>query len=322
MEAATCCLKAALTLDDTLKLKSLGRTGLGAALARHWEIMSYYYELTPKIVEEAFKKLLSEKHMYQSVSLDLNAIKKDADEQEMERSRPGSSRDMPSKHQLMDMGKKELQGTWIPAPDQAIGAVVRPSVAFKVPSVTTYCDQCGAAWPHNPTGNIAPIGDGQNQCFFFEYQCQKCQSALVRFQIRREGLKIKLTGRDPIEVLPTPKELPKEMSRFFSTAHVAHNAGQTLAGIFLLRTFIEQYWRSLPEVQKLTSKHSKATGDEMGDAYQDALPKDFKERFPSLKDIYGRLSEAMHAANDDAAVFEDCSAKIIKHFKARKLFEL
>ena len=60
----------------------------------------------------------------------------------------------------------------------------------------------------------------------------------------------------------------------------------------------------------------------MGDAYQDALPKDFKERFPSLKDIYGRLSDAMHSANDDAAVLDDCSAKIIKHFEARKLFEL
>jgi hypothetical protein len=30
----------------------------------------------------------------------------------------------------------------------------------------------------------------------------------------------------------------------------------------------------------------------------------------------------MHAANEDAALFEDCSAKIVKHFEARKLFEI
>jgi hypothetical protein len=123
-------------------------------------------------------------------------------------------------------------------------------------------------------------------------------------------------------VLPTPKELPKETARYFSSAHIAHNAGQTLAGIFLLRTFVEQYWRSLPEVKKVTDKRSKVTGDEMGDAYQNPLPVDFKQRFPSLKDIYNKLSEAMHAANEDAALFDDCSAKIVEHFDARRLFKL
>jgi hypothetical protein len=288
--------------------------------------MSMYFEMTPRIVADAFKKLLSEKHLYQSISLDLAVIKKDAEENEMERSMPGSSRDMPSKHDLIESGKKELEATWIPetaAFSLSPSTEGHESVVFKVPSVTTYCEQCEAAWPHNSTGNIVAFGYGLNQCFLFEYQCQKCQAEFVRFQIRRAGLKIKLTGRDPIEVVPTPKELPKAMSKYFSTAHVAYNAGQTLAGIFLLRTFIEQYWRSLPEVQKLTAKQPKATGDEMGDAYQDTLPPgEFKARFPSLKDTYGKLSEAMHTANVEAAVFEEASTKIIKHFEARKLFDL
>jgi hypothetical protein len=287
--------------------------------------MSYYHELTPKIVREAFKKLLTEKHLYQSVTLDLGAITKDADEQERKRSYPGSSRDMPSKHELIRKGKAELEGLWIPkpaslGPDQDVDALGRALVTFRIPSITTYCEQCGAAWPHNPTENIVPIGDNHNQCFLLEYLCQKCQVTLVRFQIHREGLKLSLTGRDPIEVLPTPKELPKAMARYFSSAHIAHNAGQTLAGIFLLRTFIEQYWRSLPAIQQLAIKQP--TGDEMGDAYQGRLPDDFKQRFPSLKDIYSRLSGAMHAANEDAALFQDCSQKIVEHFEARRLFKL
>jgi hypothetical protein len=291
--------------------------------------MSLYYELTQKIVEEAFKKLLSEKHLYQSITLDLAAIKKNADKQEMTPWLPGSSRDMPSKHQLIEEGKKELKGSWIPEttsfrldPDAVLDEQLHAAVKFRVPSIMTYCEPCGAAWPHNPTENIVPIGARQNQCFVFEYLCQNCQGALVRFQIHREGLKLCLTGRDPIEVLPTPKELPKAMSKYFSTAHVAHTAGQTLAGIFLLRTFVEQYWRSLPEVKKVTDKQPKATGDEMGDAYQRTLPDDFKHRFPSLKDIYSRLSEAMHAASDDAAIFEDCGQKIVEHFEARRLFKM
>jgi hypothetical protein len=194
--------------------------------------MSMFYETTPDIVEGAFKKLLSEKHLYQSVELDLTSIKRFAEECEIERSTPGSSRDMSSKQEWIKTGKEELAGSWIPKTasfpldaDTVLDEQVRASVTFKVPSITTYCEKCVAAWPHNPTENIVPIRSRQNQCFLFEYLCQKCQSALIRFQIRREGLKIRLTGRDPIEVLPTPKELPKEMARYFGSAHIAHNAG-------------------------------------------------------------------------------------------------
>jgi hypothetical protein len=289
--------------------------------------MSTFYEMTPNIVAAAFKKLLSEKHLYQSCELDLSPIKKFAEECEMQKSMPGSSRDMPSKRQWIDTGKKELECAWIPECD--LLSPGRETVTFKVPSIMTYCEQCKDAWPHNFTGNVGLIGMDKNQCFMFEYQCQQCQTELVRFQIRREGLKIKLTGRDPIEVLPTPKELPKAMSKHFSTAHVANNAGQTLAGIFLLRTFIEQYWRSLPAVQEFIAKLTliegetiRATGDQIGTVYQDTLPADFRGHFPSLKEIYGKLSEAMHLANEDAALFGDCSAKIVKHFKARDIHEI
>jgi hypothetical protein len=66
----------------------------------------------------------------------------------------------------------------------------------------------------------------------------------------------------------------------------------------------------------------RATGDEQGEAYQATLPTDFKSRFPSLSDIYGRLSVAMHKADADAALFEECCAKVVKHFEARRLFDL
>jgi len=96
---------------------------------------------------------------------------------------------------------------------------------------------------------------------------------------------------------------------------------QTLAGLFLLRVFIEQFWKTVPAVRELILKQSKATGDEQGDAYQSTLPQDFKSRFPSLKEVYGKLSAAIHLADENAALFDDSCSKIEKHFEARRLFE-
>jgi hypothetical protein len=112
------------------------------------------------------------------------------------------------------------------------------------------------------------------------------------------------------------------VSRYYSDAQIAHHAGQTLAGLFLARVFIEQYWRSLQPVKDLLKITPRATGDEQGDVYQEALPTAFKEKFPSLKDIYGQLSAALHSADANAKLFDDSCAKIVKHFDARRLFEL
>jgi hypothetical protein len=99
--------------------------------------------------------------------------------------------------------------------------------------------------------------------------------------MRREALKLRLAGRDPIEILPTPKVLPKAPSKYYSDAIIAHHAGQTLAGLFLLRVFVEQYWRTVPAVQALLTEEPRATGERQGDAYQSSLPTDFKNRFLS-----------------------------------------
>ena len=123
-------------------------------------------------------------------------------------------------------------------------------------------------------------------------------------------------------MLPTPKALPKSVSKFYSDSQIAHYAGQTLAALFLLRTFIEQFWRTLPEVKELITRQPRTTGDEQGEVYQRTLPTDFKERFPSLSALYSVLSVALHEAKPDSHLFDECCAKIITHFEARKLYGL
>ena len=140
--------------------------------------------------------------------------------------------------------------------------------------------------------------------------------------MRREGLKIRLSGRDPIEVVSLPEFLPKAQSKYYSNARIAHHAGQTLAGLFLLRVFIEQFWRSLPVMQALLKQDSRTPGEKQGEAYQGTLPKDFRSRFSSLSEVYSNLSAGMHSAEATAELFDDACRKIEEHFDARRLYRI
>jgi len=52
------------------------------------------------------------------------------------------------------------------------------------------------------------------------------------------------------------------------------------------------------------------------------LSPDFKARFPSLSSLYGDLSDDLHRAIGSSDLFDSAKADIIKHFKARRLFNL
>lgn len=298
--------------------------------------MQEFSVIVAQSLTHAFKRLLSEKHLYQSVEVDLSAIPKIAHELRHTLAKPLTSNmrergpRIPSTEDVTRIGMQTATRSWEPANPSLPGARPIPQgepdyIEFQLPTINTFCTHCEANWPFNPifdTYQLTVRALGQHQWFFLGYQCQQCKGLPVRFLVRREGLKLRLAGRDPIEVLPTPKELPKTQSKYFSDAMVAHHAGQTLAGLFLLRVFIEQFWRTVPAVQDLLKQDSRAPGERQGDAYQSSLPTDFKSRFPSLKDVYARLSEAIHAADAKATLFEEASAKIIEHFEARRLFKI
>lgn len=292
-------------------------------------------------VENAVKRLLSDKHLYQAVEPDFGFIPELA--QKVHKQNPSNrmaqvipAGGMPAAETPETIAKSArgmVDYAWVPyfrAGQQEKGQSLPTNcptsnpVQFQLPTINTFCSDCQERWPFNPVfdGAMCVIDSGQNQRYFFGYQCQQCKGPAIRFMMRREGLKLRLVGRDPIEVLPTSKVLPKVQSKFYGDAQIAHHAGQTLAGIFLLRTFVEQFWRSLPPVQELIQRQPRATGDEQGAVYQTTLPDDFKNRFPSLPDIYGKLSGAIHEAKADDALFEQSCDKIVEHFEARRLYKL
>lgn len=295
-------------------------------------------------IETAFKTLLTEKHLYQQVEVAFNEMLEVA--VEMARKIPTHSRSNmrqsapPTLATLLDQGtqlhlkcgQEMVTYSWEPTIDgnsaaEILAFSINPSprrIQFVLPTVTTFCSGCGGLWPFNPSpaGSNYLVLKEEHARYHLEYRCQQCKGIPMHFVVRREGKRLRLVGRDPIEKVPTPKVLPKGTDKYFSDSQIAHHAGQTLAGIFLLRVFVEQFLHSVPAVKELLLKDARAPGDRIAETYQDTLPDAFKERFPSLRSIYANLSEAMHAANADAELYERNCREIVKHFEARSLFEL
>jgi hypothetical protein len=287
-------------------------------------------------VAETLKRLLSEKHLYQAVEVDtafMSAVAKQLYyEPRMSPVLPMMRGVSPAKslEDILAQGRSVAVQGWMPHvyfgrrnPEMIQAAVpgTGSPIQFYLPTINTFCDRCGDRWPFNPVseGSLWVPGKEQDEWFYLGYQCQQCKGLVVRFLVRREGLKLRLVGRDPIEVLPTPKVLPKGINKYYSDAQIAHHAGQTLAGLFLLRVFIEQFWRTTEVVKTLLEQDPRATGEKQGDAYQGTLPQDFKDHFPSLKDIYGKLSAAIHKADANALLFDECCSTVVEHFDARRL---
>ena len=89
-----------------------------------------------------------------------------------------------------------------------------------------------------------------------------------------------------------------------------------MAGLFLLRTTVEQYMRRLLGVT------GKKTGDELADDYARLLDCEFPKRYPSLKVIYNELSGSIHAADKNTMQFEKSKKDIEQHFELLRHFPL
>jgi hypothetical protein len=122
------------------------------------------------------------------------------------------------------------------------------------------------------------------QLLFLVFQCQRCKSDPEGFLVRRDGHSLYLEGRSPIEHVNIPAYIPKKESRLFSDAVIAFNAGKILAGLFYLRSFIEQFAR------RQTNLEGRIAGDEIMESYGKLLPEDLRARIPSLRECYEKLS--------------------------------
>ena len=133
--------------------------------------------------------------------------------------------------------------------------------------------------------------------------------------IRKAGWTFSLDGRSPMEEIQLPAFIPKKEQRLYGDALIAGNAGKGLAAVFYLRCFIEKFARRQTGMEK-----QRATGDQIMDAYAKRLPEKQRDFMLSLREWYDKLSEPIHAADEDAAeaIFEPARQAIEKHFDLRR----
>jgi hypothetical protein len=275
-----------------------------------------------EVIENGLQELVNTKHLYQSVTLNFEpCIREQAAKQIAWRTAaavPGTPRIPIPLQSDEEIVESLLEG--LDAKDWSYGSVLFKEFDgfFTLPPIRLLCSVCGAVepfnlWDEESQRQAISLGKPGQQVFWFPVQCQRCKDSVVVLLIRRIGRKIKLVGRSEFEVVKAPSYIPKAQATFYSRAVVAFNSGEGLAGLFLLRTLIEQHMRAVTGSDELR-------GDSLCDEYSNTLPEKLKGIIPSLKTAYGKISDALHRAISPEGLFESQQEQIELHFENLSLF--
>lgn len=284
-------------------------------------------------IEKAVKELLETKHLYQHHKVAIEPLTRI--HEEYKRKAGGEFEQVLAKTVF-----GLCQTFWMPAAKAfASGALISQGarltlegrMVFSVPGIRIFCPKCDRIEPHNPHDRWSLIDEKDfhsdepreqvtanpvHQVFILGFECQSCKSDPVVFLIRRIADKLIIAGRTPIEEVEVPKCIPRDTKKFYSDAIVAHQSGKTLAGLFYLRTFVEQTARSA-----VANPDQYDIGDKLMEAYAASLHLNVRSEFPSMRAVYDELSAALHAAEENVELFEKAITKINQHFEARRLYE-
>jgi len=251
-------------------------------------------------IERALKVLLENKHLYQSVYLELP--EEEAIFQAVKR-----KFDIPGQQNINPMELFFEMKSNFPRLPWKISDYLNPTVltdpstiefafVFSPPTAKMYCGVCKDMEPYNFLYGDDTLAQFRlhfgkdftsDQVFSLSYQCQGCKSLPEVFLVRRTDFRLTISGRSPMEYVSVPKFLPKKQRKYFSDSVIAFNSGQILAAKFLLRTFLEQYVRSIaadPDTRDIES---------LFDEYNDKLPNDFKTTVP-FSEIHLRTAQRRH----------------------------
>lgn len=269
-------------------------------------------------IKESFKMLFEKRHLYQKVTIELSHPRKKS----THTSGPGVSE---SKQHIGEERVQKINPSLFPEKawnlsTSGVDGTNLTDYTISLPRIKIYCpcpdDDREEPFLPKKAFNILHEHSSEKifQTFMIEYECQSCNSP-VTFLVAREGVKLILVGRSPIEEVQVPTFVPKQYKQYISSAVVAYNSGQPLPGLFMLRVFIEQYTKSCSSEPNLKA-------DKYIELYMAGLPIDFKDKFPSFSNIYRDLSVALHTANASAELFDKTISDIYEHFDAKRLYKI
>lgn len=292
-------------------------------------------ETANKIIEEvskgfgnALKSLLETKHLYQRIGNEMQEYWAKLQERY-----PADKYG----HQMLLFRQELEKEPLIPSSTmlskvERVGCYPTPVFTLILDNVKLYCFKCKSREafapvfieeagrapkltmpiPQQPTIKL-PAGQ---QVFFFSYVCQHCKSGVVSVIVQRTAWNLALHGRSPIEVIELPAFIPKQENHLYRDALIAMHGGKVLAALFYLRTFIEQFAR------RVTGITGKETGDVIMERYTATLPPNQRDSMPSLREWYGKLSEALHEARGDEQLWEAAFDAIQHHFDVRRVHRM
>lgn len=287
-------------------------------------------------VAERLKNLLEEKHLYQKESIDPFELLKQLSEEKVIEGvvlTPAFIEELKSKIKAFAYkGHQASDSPLVDAAEQILPCLMTGNIK-------TYCRKCKRREPFKPIFYSEPTSEiikkfeqhkqlqvdtfklsfnrAVFQLFVLVFQCQGCQGTPEAFLIQRAGPILYLHGRSPIEMVETPSFLPEKEADWYSDAIVAFNSRKILAGLFYLRTFIEQFARRLTG-----TLNEKKTGVEIMEAYAETIPLKHRDTMPSLLEWYEKLSAALHCAEENEALFDEARSEIEEHFDFRRLYKL
>jgi hypothetical protein len=274
-----------------------------------------------KAIADQFKTLIEQKHVYQKVALEHEPVYAAVTE------KLSSAYKWEFKARLETLPRGiALVSKMPPFAEMMLG---KSALVLIPTNVKLFCNKCSRSeafapvWYKDVTGDLRQKSEPlrmppELQFFCFAFQCQSCAGVpeLQSFLIRYEDFQMSVHGRSPIEHIELPPYIPKAERDWFRDALIALHGGKTLAALFYLRTFIEQFAR------RQTGLTGKKTGDEIMTAYAETLPQAQRSSMPSLREWYDKLSEAIHDAKEDSELFEKARTEIEHHFDIRRVFKI
>jgi hypothetical protein len=274
-----------------------------------------------KIISGTIIELIETKHLYQSISIDEDKLKPI----------------FAFFHENSNMKQKEVysfplslvKGSWYLTSGEDNYNLEQikllDMLTIHIARIRALCPNCENIQPMNLIKSDDVLqGINKNghalymqgiQLFSTTLLCQNCRIPAETFFIFRNNVKLTLCGRNPMEMILAPREIPNNVKKYYSDSIIAKNSGKTLAGLFYLRTMIEQYLRN--KYQQVDE-----TIDKLIERYMADLPEDFKKRHPSIKEIYSKLSAAIHRAEESTELFDDSIEKINIHFEAKRIYRI
>src|SRR6266542_4744304 len=191
-------------------------------------------ELLNKTVADQLQFLLEKKHLYQSITIDIKPILG------LGASYTDRGRDDRAVSQLLDRAR--LSPSDQPSFVANTDGTQTPDFQLLLNHVKLFCKKCDSReafvpiWFRDITNellkpsirevSLSSVPSNDFQLFVITYQCQRCTGKPDVFIIRREGWKLMLDGRSPMEEVELPPFIPKQEKRLFRDALIAIHGGK------------------------------------------------------------------------------------------------